>query len=488
MSLFDFFSKKGPKIEIKVEPKKVYQPTPENIFLNQKLKELFPENTTNREIYLLAKRIQSQYNRNNYINDGLVPEHYPSINFTAFAELAFFSTHPIVDTIINVYLHDITSTFPVLQSKEDEKTADILNQEWQKFKCDALITSCVKNDLLFGGCKIVIKRLGELDTTQDIDWNSPQWIGFLDRLEVVEPIYATPSSGIMYYDTLIDRYIPEEWLISYSFLNIAESGVNTAIYHHSHLIHVVTNPAPAIISPTYFYYGISIIHRLIHIVKQLDTLQNDLAKLGLRANLVIYRTIAGDNKIEIASRNINNNSFLPIGVNEEIKGINLPNLDYLITAYNELKKTLLIYAQCTMSRLFGQTESGFTSNDDTGTNNWRDTLDNYQRKFMPFIKRIFFILAKNKGLELPADCQIAWGRDVMTKEKADAMHQEISALTELQYSGIASKEEIRTYVNKHSSLNIDLSGELPKEELNIENETGIENFRKKFEHFEAPKA
>ena len=202
MSLFNFFSKKRPKIEVKSEPEKVYQESPENIFLNQKLKELFPENTTNREIYLLAKRIQEQYSRNNNVSDGIVPEHYPSINFTAFAELSFFSTHPIVDTIISVYLHDITSTFPVLQSKEDEKTADMLNQEWQNFHCNALITSCVKNDLLFGGCKIVIKRRGELNTAQDIDWARPQGIGFLDRLEVVEPIYATPSSGIMYYDTL----------------------------------------------------------------------------------------------------------------------------------------------------------------------------------------------------------------------------------------------------------------------------------------------
>lgn len=379
------------------------------------------------------------------LNDKLIAKN----SFRGFGYLALLVQIPYILNACDKYANELMRKgfkFVSIDPNDDKlELIELLNEKWKKFNCnDILLTASLKT-LQLGGCQIYpkIKDDEKLLNKKLIINESTIKPGSLEYFTVIEPIWCV-ATEINYTKPLEkDYYCP-------TMYNIMGNSI-----HASRLISVIFSELPQQIKPLYQFYGKSLTAKMLDSVTKVTEVADDIAEIIKRYNLTVLGVSlnsANENPNKLINRiknfincKTNWGVFVHDSKEEKIEQIqmSLVGLDDLLSRFEEM---MCIAPQIPATKMLGISPKGFSTNDESGENNFYDNIDSLRIiKLKPIIEQMMHLIMLNEGIEIDHNIAIEFGKLKESTPLEQAQINEINSRRDTNYdtTGILSSEEIR---------------------------------------------
>lgn len=208
--------------------------------------------------------------------------------FLGYPEYALLSQNGLIQRIIQSISRDSVREWITIYSKKtntsngNDKIAAI-EAEMKRLDVRNKIRECVEQMVIFGGCKLYPKILGD-DSKQDgEEYLTPLKLEKVPKngllyLKPIEPLYATPGNFNAVDPLAEDYYVPNEWRI-----------LNTTM-HHSRLGHFRYNDVPTLLKPVYWFNGMPLVQLCLDYLWGFETVRQNIIGISGRYNINIFKT------------------------------------------------------------------------------------------------------------------------------------------------------------------------------------------------------
>jgi len=208
--------------------------------------------------------------------------------FLGYPEYSLLSQNGIVQRIIQTLSRDCVREGIKIFSKKtgsssgNEKITAIEN-EMKRLNVQGKIRECVEMMLMFGGCKLYPKILGDDSREGGEEYLTPLTLEKVPKngllyLKPIEPLYATPGNFNAVNPLAEDYYVPSDWLI-----------LNTRM-HHSRLGHFRYNDVPTLLKPIYWFNGMPLVQLCLDYLWGFETVRQNIIGISGRYNINIFKT------------------------------------------------------------------------------------------------------------------------------------------------------------------------------------------------------
>lgn len=292
-----------------------------------------------------------------------------------FAELSLLAQIPLIYNACDTYAKEMTRTgyefVAINPTDEDEKIIQLLKDEFSLYKIDDIRYKMIIKSLQLGGAMLYPKYKGEELILKD-ELNIPAIKpDTLKVFEVIEPTWCFPTNANYAYPLEPDFYSP-------TMYNLMGKDI-----HPSRLHKMVYNDVPDLVRPMYMHYGISLTQKIINAVSDYVYIKDIIIEIIKRYNLMILKVNMAEYK--------NNSSLLTLKVkvfnkfrsvfgtyivdknNEELDQLTI-QLAGLNDLWGRFIEVMCMQIQIPVTKWTGISPSGFSSNDDTGHQNWYDLI------------------------------------------------------------------------------------------------------------------
>lgn len=319
-------------------------------------------------------------------------------SFVGWGVLSLSAQNGIIQNVINTLSNAATQEWGQLyydgKGKDAEKKIKMLEARADELKLRETIRIAHQKTILFGGCMIYPKMVGD-DKKLDKPFNNTanQRIRYL---KVIEPLYVTPTSFEAANPLSKFYYVPEIW------------SVNGEQVHISRLLHFQSNDCPLLLKPVYQFFGVSLIQMMLEYLSVFESMRNDIAKIVHRYNVNVLKTdinsiISGvstdqdvtdlQKRVKMFNKLASNFGVMVIDqTSEEWQQFNmtLTGLDKLVQQNLEY---IPVIAQIPATKLFGTSPTGFGSSGEHELKTFYDLVRSEQtNKLLPHINEVFKML------------------------------------------------------------------------------------------------
>jgi hypothetical protein len=208
--------------------------------------------------------------------------------FLGYAEYALLSQNGLIQRIIQSISRDSVREWITIYSKKtgssnsNAKIADI-EAEMKRLHVRDKIRQCIEQMVMFGGCKLYPKILGDDSKDGGEELLTPLTLEKIPKkgllyLKPIEPLYATPGTFNAVNPLAEDYYVPSDWTIL------------GARVHESRLGHFRYNDVPTLLKPIYWFNGMPLIQLCLDYLWGFETVRQNIIGISGRYNINIFKT------------------------------------------------------------------------------------------------------------------------------------------------------------------------------------------------------
>lgn len=387
-------------------------------------------------------------------NDNLLQKNI----FPGFPFLSIISQIPIINNTINSYAENITRAgFKFISTDPDDAQDEIiaiLKDRWKQFNCDKIINDA--NIITLGqGVSFIYPKLkdddnkdenGRVELSRPLASISSATIakGSLERFTVIEPQWCLPIEVNYTKPLTQDFYQPKK----YTALG--------QVIDASRVIRMLFNELPNLVKPTYQFAGLSLTQKLIQSVRDFEEVKETIKEIIKRYNVSVITASeavqADAQSMRARIKNFitgrNNFGVFLMSADEKFEQIQmqLAGLDDLVSRFAEF---MCIYSQEPATKMLGISPRGFSTNDESGAQNFYDNIDSIRKnKIKPIMQQMINLILLNEGLELNNHIDIEFDNLQEPSALEKAQISQINASTDDTYynNGAINGEEIRNKI------------------------------------------
>lgn len=208
--------------------------------------------------------------------------------FLGYPEYSLLSQNGLIQRMVQCISRDSVREWITIFSKKtgssngNTKIADI-EDEMKRLHVRDKIRQCVEQMILFGGCKLYPKILGDDSKKGGDELLTPLTLEKIPKkgllyIKPIEPLYATPGNFNAVDPAAEDYYVPSQWIIS------------NKTYDESRLGHFRYNDVPTLLKPIYWFNGMPLVQLCLDYLYGFETVRQNIIGISGRYNINIFKT------------------------------------------------------------------------------------------------------------------------------------------------------------------------------------------------------
>lgn len=327
--------------------------------------------------------------------------------FIGYQACAMLATNWLIDKACNMPARDAVRNGYLLTCGSDDISAQLMAGD-KKYAVKRHLRELVHFGRVYGG-RIVLFDVEAANPEEyykapfNLDGVQP---GTYRGMSQIDPNWVTP---VLTEDNLSDP-------ASQSYYEPTFWKIKDRVYHKSHLRIFVPYPVPDYLKPHYRYMGVSVPQRMMERAYAAERSANEGPQLLMTKRLTsIGVSESALSKPDELQQNLANwvtyrdNYGVRIGgADETIQQFDtaLADVDAVIMTQYQLASSV---AEVPATKLLGTQPKGFNATGDYERSAYREHLESIQANDMtPLLETHYRILAKSKGITLPAEIAIQW--------------------------------------------------------------------------------